>query len=254
MDKSRIFHPVLYVKFVFITSFFTIFNSYASITLPALFSNGVVLQQNTDVSVWGWADAGKTISITPSWSGETYTVAADKNGNWKTKIATPAGGSSSYSIVFSDGENPVQTLSDVFIGEVWICSGQSNMDLSVGQAENSAEEIKDADYPLIKIFRVPHKASLTPQKDVSAASWKSPTSATVLNSFASIPFFFSRNLFKYLDIPVGIIHAAWGSASQEAWLSEENIKGISFAEKMLDETRNGNPACDKEIYCCKKGG
>lgn len=232
---SGILRIILLTVVIFLVSYGS-----AEITLPSLFTNGVVFQQNTNASVWGWASEGQTISITPSWNNQTYTAVTDSEGYWKTKITTPVGSTNTYSIVFSDNLGSSKTISGVLIGEVWICSGQSNMEMLVKDASNASIEINDADYPFIKIFKVPYKASYTPEKNVSG-NWVSPTSQTVLNSyFGAIPFFFSRNLYKTLNVPIGIIHAAKGSASQSAWLSEENIKGANYAENVLREALTGN--------------
>lgn len=218
---------------------FTVTHSYASITLPSLFSNGAVLQQNTNVSIWGWATAGQTITIRPSWGNQVYTAIVDSEGNWKTKIATPTGSNTAYTITLTDNLSNVKNINNVLIGEVWICSGQSNMEITVSGANNPAEEAKDANYPNIRFFKVPFSTSLTPLKDITA-SWKSPTESTVYG-FGAIPFFFSRYLYKYLNIPVGILYTVRANSSQEAWLSEDNIQGAEYAEKILSETRNSNP-------------
>lgn len=239
MIKLKLLRRTLYIIAICIFSLFSVSKSYAAITLPSLFTNGVILQQNSNASVWGWATAGNTITIRPSWNNQTYTAIADTEGNWKTKIETPAGSNTAYTITFSDNMNNDKTISNVLVGEVWICAGQSNMEVTVSGANNPTEEAKDANYSNIRVFKVPFSTSLTPLKDVTA-SWVSPTSSTVY-SFGAIPFFFSRYLYKYLNIPVGILHAAKGSSSQEAWLSEENIQGAEYAEKLLSEARNGNP-------------
>lgn len=228
--------------------FFLAFYVNAAITLPSLFTNGVVLQQNSNVAVWGWASAGKTISVTPSWNNQTYIAVADSEGYWMTKITTPAGSSNAYTIIFSDNPSDSQTISGVLIGEVWICSGQSNMEMLVRATDNASEEADDANYPLIKIFKVPYKASYVPEKDVDA-SWVAPTSETILNSyFSAIPFFFSRNLYKTLNVPIGILQISRGSASQGSWLSEENIKGAEYAENVLREALEGNmPELEQHI-------
>jgi len=228
------------IKILFVLFILAISGANASITLPALFSDGVVLQQNTEVSVWGWSSKGRIISVTPSWNNQTYTATADTEGYWRTKIATTVGGNTSYSITISDNGGNTKKVNDVLIGEVWLCSGQSNMEMLVREANNSNEEAKDANYPYIKIFKVPFNASFNPQKDI-VAKWVSPTPETILNSyFGAIPFFFSRDLYKSLNIPIGIIHAAKGSANQETWLSEDNIVGAEYAENVLKEAREGN--------------
>jgi sialate O-acetylesterase len=210
----------------------------ATISLPSIFSNGMVLQQKSSASVWGWADAGQVITINTSWDNSSYNAITDQSGKWKTKVTTPTAGGP-YTVKFADDKNNVLTLNSVWIGEVWICSGQSNMVQAVSADANASTVPNDADYPLIKVFSAPRKASLTLQKDVTS-SWISPTSQTVLANFAAIPFFFARNLYKHFNIPIGIIHAAYGGSNQEAWLSEENISGVMSSERILNDVRDGN--------------
>ena len=227
--------------FVYILICFLLINTAnATITLPAIFSPGVVLLQNTNANIWGWANPKQPIKIIPSWDNKTYTTSSDSTGYWIVKVATPSASNNSYSISFTENSTYTIVLSNVLIGEVWICSGQSNMVLAVSWDINSASVPNDADYPFIKIFSVPHKATLTVQKDV-VSSWISPTSQTVLTNFSAIPFFFARNLYKHLNIPIGIIHTAYGSSTQEAWLSEENFTGIDYVQKLLADSRAGNP-------------
>ena len=245
MQNTKRNYQLLWIS-VLVILFFSAFTTYATISLPSLFSSGVVLQQNTNANIWGWAGVSETISIKPSWDNQTYAVTADGTGYWKAKLTTPVGGSNSYSITFTDSKNNNTTLSNVLIGEVWICSGQSNMNLAVSYDANAATVPNDADYPNIRIFSVPRKASMIIQKDVTS-SWISPTSQTVLANFSAIPFFFARNLYKYLNVPIGILHTAYGSSSQEAWLSEPNVSGLPHCDKLLSDTRTGNPPIEQNI-------
>ena len=212
------------------------FTLQAKITLPSVFSDNMVLQQNSKVAIWGEADAGQSIQIKTSWKNDIYTLKADDNGNWKADLSTPvAGGPYTIEITNKVGEKTI--IKDILIGEVWICSGQSNMEVPVKNVDNAEKEIKDSDYPKIRFFKVPHKSSIIPVKDIEA-NWQSPTPETV-ETYSSVAFFFARNLYKHLKVPIGIIHSSYGASNQEAWLSEENIAGVTYAEKLLSDAKAG---------------
>lgn len=216
---------------------FTIPQLQATIVLPALFSDNMVLQQKANANVWGNAEIGQTIQIKTSWDNQVYSTIADANGKWKTKIVTPEASNVPYTIEFEDDNGVKKTLLNVLIGEVWLCSGQSNMVIQVNTANNPGNEVNDSNYPNIRFFQVTQKASITPVTDV-VATWKSPNQNNVLG-FPAIAFFYARNLYKHFMIPIGIVHTAFGSATQEAWLAEEQFSGIDYAEKMLSDARNG---------------
>jgi sialate O-acetylesterase len=210
----------------------------ATVSLPNLFSNGMVLQQKSNASVWGWAVAGQTITVNTSWDNASYNITTDQSGNWKTKITTPTAGGP-YIIKFTDDKNNVLTLSSVWIGEVWIVSGQSNPELPVNwDPDYATGDPNNGNYPNIHYFHVPKKCTLTPQNNV-ASSWTSPTSSTYSYAFAAIPFFFAKNLYNHFNIPIGIIHPTYGSSSQETWLSEDNLLGANSALYALNNIRNG---------------
>ncbi|MEI7502039.1 MAG: sialate O-acetylesterase, partial [Paludibacter sp.] len=211
----------------------------ATVSLPNLFGNGMVLQQKSSASVWGWANAGQVITINTSWDNANYNITTDQSGNWKTKVTTPSAGGP-YTLKFTDDKNNVVTLTSVWIGEVWIVSGQSNPELPVSWDTTyiKAGDSNNGNYPNIHYFHVPKKCSLTPQNNV-ASSWTSPTSSTYTYAFAAIPFFFAKNLYSHFNIPIGIIHPTYGSSSQETWLSEDNLLGANSALYALNNIRNG---------------
>ena len=216
----------------------------ARIILPSIFSNGLVLQQQSAVSIWGTTDIGHTLQIKTSWDKKMYSVLADKEGRWKTKITTPSAGGP-YNIQFIDSLGIRTMLEEVYTGEVWICSGQSNMVINLKNVINSESEIKDSNYPQIHFFRVPQKVSLVPVKDVDAV-WETPTPKNSA-SYGAVAFFFARELYRHFRVPIGIIHAAYGSSTQEAWLSEESIAGVSAAENLLAQARGGKLAVDFKL-------
>lgn len=192
------------------------FISFAEVVLPSVFGDHMILQQNTNARIWGWADAGEKITIFLSW-GDEINVTADKQGNWKTEIPTPAGSYTPHQIIVK-GKNTIY-LRNVLIGEVWLCSGQSNMAWSVRQSNNAYEEIKNANQPAIKFFHVPNIMAWDPQEDVNA-QWEICTPETTANKSAAA-YFFAQNLIEELDVPIGLLISAWGGSDAQAWIDQE---------------------------------
>ncbi|MDN5216847.1 sialate O-acetylesterase [Fulvivirgaceae bacterium BMA12] len=190
--------------------------SKADIKLPAIFSDHMILQQNTQVKLWGTADAGENITIVASW-GEEKSVTADGKGNWKTEIQTPAGSHVPQQIIFKGNNNVF--LGNVLIGEVWLCSGQSNMAWSIKRSHNSYEETKNANYPSIRFFHIPRKLAWKPQNDVNA-HWQ-PCSPESISDQSALAYFFGRELRQELDVPIGLIVSAWGGSGAQAWIDKE---------------------------------
>lgn len=196
----------------------------ANIYLPSVFQDHMVLQRNAAVTVWGFAHAGEEIQVTPAWSGETVTLKTPPDGHWSLTLQTPDAGGP-YTIEFQ-GYNHL-TLNDVLIGEVWLCSGQSNMEMSVNwgqhgpKVDNGEAEKANADYPEIRIFQVPHFTAKTPQNNV-IADWKLCTPDSMADSSA-VAYFFARELYRELGVPVGLIEAAWGGTPIEIWAPAERI-------------------------------
>ncbi|MEM9141468.1 MAG: sialate O-acetylesterase [Bacteroidota bacterium] len=188
----------------------------ADVQLPALFSDNMVLQQQANARFWGTANPNESIRITASWGTET-TVLADCQGDWAVEIATPKGSHTPQQLVFN-GENEI-VLRNVLIGEVWLCSGQSNMGWSVKQSNNAYQEILNAQYPLIRFFEVPRNMAWAPQDHVDAR-WEACSPETVVNTSA-VAYFFGRYLQEKLDVPVGLIISAWGGSGAQAWISKE---------------------------------
>ena len=177
---------------------------YSEVTLPRVISSNMVLQRNMQSSIWGWASAGEEVTITLSAEAEgvepvsTTTVVADADGNWQIKLpAMAAGGPYTLRV---KGSNTLE-LTNVLFGEVWVCSGQSNMQWSVSASKDSEAEITAAMYPKIRLFYVPRVPSGFPQQDVDAA-WYETTPETIAN-FSAVAYYFGRKLYKNLDVPIG---------------------------------------------------
>lgn len=198
----------------------------AKVKLPAIFSSGMVLQREMNVPVWGWATPGEKVVITASWDAQASAV-ADKDGNWKTTLKTPKAGGPFKVIV--KGENSI-TLDNVMSGEVWLCSGQSNMEMSVRGVTDADKEIAAANYPNIRLFNV-RKVSSQKKLNNCTASWQ-PCSPRSVRNFSAAGYFFGRDVYKELkDVPVGLIEASWGGTCIEAWTPWEVQKDDTFAIK-----------------------
>jgi sialate O-acetylesterase len=181
----------------------------------------MVLQQKSKACIWGKAGVNEQISISTSW-GAKKTLRADIHGLWSVKIPTPKGSYEKETISIV-GENKIN-LKDILVGEVWLCSGQSNMEFNVGIADNAQEEIKNANYPNIRFFRIPKILAWEPN-DVADAQWQPCTPETV-GSESAVAYFFGRKLHNELNVPIGLIVAAWGGSDILAWIDKNNmIKG-----------------------------
>ena len=201
--------------------------AYAEITLPRVFGSNMVLQRDMQAPIWGWASAGEEITIALSAEAEgiepvaTTTAVADANGNWQTKLpAMAAGGPYTLRIT---GSNTLE-LTNILFGEVWVCSGQSNMEWPVSISNNSEEEIAAATYPKIRLFHIPRIPSGLPQQDV-AADWYETTPETIPN-FSAVAYYFGRKLYKNLDIPIGLINTSWGGTLIEPWTPPAGLAGV----------------------------
>jgi sialate O-acetylesterase len=199
----------------------------AKVTLPSVFTDNMVLQQKTKAAIWGKAEAGKTVSVTTTWSSKKYTAVADADGKWKVMLATPSYGGP-YDITVNDGDALI--LKNVLIGEVWICSGQSNMEFPVSgwfQVLNYQQELTDAQYPNIRLLQVEQANSTVPLDDakITGGGWQPCTQQTVAK-FSAVAYFFARDIYKKTGIPIGLIHSSWGGTIVEAWTSENTVKQL----------------------------
>ena len=201
----------------------------AKVTLPAIFSDNMVLQQNTQVNVWGKAAPGERVTVKASWMDKVVTAKAAANGKWSVKLKTPEA-TTNQSITVS-GENTI-IINNVLIGEVWLCTGQSNMEFPVSRNPdvkwktgmlNEAEEMKDADYPEIRLFHVEHQLAPEGEMDECEGQWL-VCNPKNLSDFSAVGFVFGRKLHKELKMPVGLIQSTWGGTHAESWTKLEVMK------------------------------
>ncbi len=226
---------LLCIKGVFMLCCLFALSAKADIKLPSLLSDGMVLQRHAKVPIWGDADPHTSISIQGSWMKEAVRVRSDEHGSWEVKIKT-LGAGGPFSIVIQGKEKI--TLQDVWIGEVWVCSGQSNMEMPVqGWAGapilHSEETIQAAHYPDIHFFTVPRKIAVRPQKDCQGV-WESCTPETV-KEFSATAYFFGKALYQKLKVPIGLIHSSWGGTVAEAWTSRAGLHRLGGFEQALEK-------------------
>lgn len=193
----------------------------ANVRLPNIFSDNMVLQRNSEVSIWGWANPDEEIKLVSSWNHEEYTVKTNNQANWQIKIKTPdAGGPYAISI---KGYNEI-VLKNILIGEVWLCSGQSNMEMSAAWGiENGEQEIKKATNPNIRFFSIPKLSATSPQNNVPG-NWTECSPETMKN-FSAAAYYFGQHLQENLkNVPIGLISSNWGGTPAEIWMPEEVIQ------------------------------
>lgn len=220
----------------------------AEIKLPAIVSSNMVLQRNTTVKLWGWADANEKITIKTSWTKNAINIQADAEGNWSVDAQTTNSKEPQKITLKSKTSNI--TLGNILFGEVWLCSGQSNMEMPMkGYAGQpifgSAEAVAKANNPNLRLFSVTRvSGSKTPLKDVNKYSpWQQATPETVLK-FSAVGYFYGQQLQEILDVPVGLILSAWGGSSVQAWMSVESVskyQTIDLTFKTIEAKPNSTP-------------
>lgn len=204
--------------------------------LASLFTDHMVLQRERECPVWGWAQPGQKVAIEGSW-GAKGTATADSTGAWKAKIKTGAAGGP-YTLKVNQ-----TTLNDVMVGEVWLCSGQSNMEMFLNNYRmpvpvvNWQQELATADrYPKIRLFQVARKMSDKPEATTTPGAWQ-VSSQESAGGFSAVGFFFARKLVEELNIPVGMIHSSWGGTEVELWTSEPGLRALPELGERLDTYR-----------------
>ncbi|MBA7622680.1 hypothetical protein ES703_30059 [subsurface metagenome] len=191
----------------------------ADVKLPAVISDNMVLQRDKKVSIWGWAKPGEEVMVSVSWHRMRWAVTAGDNGKWMFKMNSPKMGGP-YEMTIT-GKNTI-TLKNIMVGEVWVCSGQSNMQMSVKSSANAEQEIAAADYPNIRLFTVERKVAEQPQSDC-VGSWTLCSPQTV-PGFSAVAYYFGRELHEELNVPIGLIHTSWGGTPAEAWTRRGILK------------------------------
>lgn len=212
----------------------------AEVTLPQFFSDNMVLQRDREVPVWGKADRRENITLT--FKGQEYTTQADKDGKWRINLpATPAGGPHTITIT---GENII-TLENVLFGDVYLASGQSNMEWELYKVPEGLQTAGAAkEHPEIRLFLVEKNRAFTPQDDVPEQEWHTADSSHVLD-FSAVAYYFGRQLQEEIDVPIGLIGSYWGGTAVEAWMSPEVLDSLPRYKSMLDALGRYTQAADE---------
>lgn len=199
----------------------------AKISLPSFFSDNMVLQQKTEAAIWGWAKPNSNVQLVSSWNKKKYTVQSDQKGKWKLKIATPDAGGP-YEITVSDGE--LITLHNILIGEVWFCSGQSNMEMPMKgfrdqPVKGSNDAIFNSTNDWIRIYNVPRAVERSLKDTTKTSFWK-PANPENINNFSATAYYFGRLLQQQLKVPVALINDSYGGSPAEAFMSVEALQAF----------------------------
>lgn len=216
------------------TLFMLMAKTEAQLRLPAIIASNMVLQQNDSVWLWGWSGPAEKVFVTTSWDNRKDSATASNGARWKLKIKTPAAGGP-FTITFTNRGNAV-TLQNVMIGEVWVCSGQSNMEWSY----NNGEKDVRAEMPIavnnnIHFFNVPKTTADVPQDDIKA-QWTNCDSNTI-KSFSAVGYFFGKKLQQQLNVPVGLINTSWGGTPAEVWTPEATITNDPVLKPASDKLK-----------------
>ena len=207
----------------------------AQLRTSRLIGDGMVMQRSMRVPVWGWASAGDKVAVT--FDGTPYTATADANGNWKVVLPPMKAGGPHAMTIVSKGEQ--LRVADILVGDVWVCSGQSNMEWDVANARDAAREIAAANDTQIRQFKVPLTWSWTPEADLAGGTWVRADSAHV-GEFTAVGYFFARELRKTVKVPIGLLNTSWGGSRIEPWMSPRalGMDSASIAKVMADENES----------------
>lgn len=214
---------------------------HAEVKLPNVFGNGMVLQSSVKIPVWGWANPGERVLV--EFRSESRETQADGDGYWRVDLPPQeSGGPYELKIV----AEKIVLLSDVYVGEVWVCAGQSNMSFQLKRVTNSQQEISSANYPKVRFITVPAQSSEQPLDNFNT-QWEVCSPQTV-PELSALAFYFGRNLSETLETPVGLIVLAWGGSTAEAWTDKNKLVKYPELAPLLDSKR-----IEKTIECQKPG-
>lgn len=222
------------IHLVFIFFLVQVSTTMAQIRLPRIFGDHMVIQRNQTVPVWGWSSPDEKVTV--RFNGRDKSVTADHKGNWRVTLdPQPEGGPYDFIV---KGTNEI-IFHDVLVGEVWVCSGQSNMEFELNSVVNAEAETQAADFPEIRQIRIPHEVSISPKDDILPAQWEKCSPATAGN-FTAVGYFFARELVRRLHVPVGLINSSWGGTMSETWTSREAFENSAEFKSMIAQVQITN--------------
>jgi sialate O-acetylesterase len=211
---------------------FVVCPAMAIVKLPSVVSDNMMLQRDMPAQIWGWADKGENVTLT--FNGQTAKTKAGKDGVWQVQLkAMPYGGPYEMTI---KGKNAI-TLKNILIGDIWVCSGQSNMEWILTNADNGNEEVQNSDYPHIRLLQIGKAMSNIPLDNAVSNGWEvcNPNSS---NNFSAVGYFFGRALYKDLNIPIGLINTSWGGTVVETWTSFPAIEPLYGDKAKLEKLKD----------------
>ncbi len=224
-------------KTAFAVASLLVFLVNADVKMPAIFSDNMVLQRGKTANIWGWANPGETVTVKGNWNHEAVAVATPESGKWQLRLPLPpAGGPFQLKI---NGNNRI-VYKNVMVGEVWICSGQSNMEWGIGRFADAKTDKNKANHPNIRLFMINRNLSSIPKETLdNGERWKVCNPFTITEGgnggFSATAFYFARYLEKQLGVPVGVIQTAWGGTPAEAWTAEATLKQIGGYDDLLTD-------------------
>lgn len=213
-------------------SLFVLIPFYANIRLPYIFTDNMVLQRNAEISIWGEASPKEPIKIV--FKNQTKTTVADQNGNWEIKLDKEKEGGPFKMII--SGENTIQ-LNNILIGDVWLCSGQSNMEWTLGATEGYDNEVRQQKFPLIRQIKIEKQINSLPQNNILKTQWQSANAKTI-GDFSGVAYFFAKKMFDETGVPIGIINSSWGGTVIETWIPRSDFQNSEYFNAMISKIPN----------------
>ncbi|MEL7123714.1 MAG: sialate O-acetylesterase [Bacteroidota bacterium] len=220
------------IKITILVFFLIAFQVNAEVSLPQFFSDNMILQRDQKVPVWGWAEQGEKVTI--AFNGQTIKTKADKNGKWYIELDAMKASSQPLEMKIK-GQNEI-IIKNILIGDVWICSGQSNMEWPIASSNNFAEEVKNAKYPNIRLLQVPNKIAFKPAEDILTTKWVRAEGNNI-NNFSAVGYFFGRHIHENHKVPIGLISTNWGGTRAETWTSAEKLKPFEYTTEPIKKMK-----------------
>ena len=203
----------------------------AEVRLPAVFGSHMVLQRDIPIKIWGWAEPGESVRL--QLAGQSVNVKADASGRWDAVFKPLAAGGEALTLIIKGSFSSERRLEDIVVGEVWVCSGQSNMEFLLERTHSPSAEIQQAVYPGLRLFEVPRRTAVTPREDLEA-EWTLCRPETA-RDFSAVAYYFGREIHTRLGMPVGLISTSWGGTRIEPWTPPEGFKAVPEVADLLNK-------------------